>query len=47
MKAQLPDKRLVARFERMREQLSNSPEQSIPQASGSVHEAQAAYRFLG
>lgn len=43
----LPDKRLGERFERLREQLSKKPEQSIPQACGSVHETKAAYRFLG
>lgn len=47
MTAQVPDKRLVARFSRLREQLKAQPEQSIPQACGSVHEAKAAYRFLG
>ena len=43
----LPDKRLVVRFERLREQLSQQPAASLGQACGSVHEAKAAYRFLG
>ncbi len=47
MATQLPDKRLEERFARLRAQLSQQPEQSIPQACGSVHEAKAAYRFLG
>jgi hypothetical protein len=47
MDRQLPDKRLEERFVRLREQLSERPEDSIPQACGSVHEAKAAYRFLG
>ena len=47
MAKQLPDKRLEERFERLREQLSQRPEESIPQACGSGHEAKAAYRFLG
>lgn len=47
MDSYLPDKRLEARYERLREQLSKHPGHSIPQASGSVHEAKAAYRFLG
>ena len=45
--AQLPDARLYSRLERLVEQLSKAPEQSIPQACGSVHETKAAYRFLG
>ena len=47
MNAGLPDKRLEERYTRLREQLSAQPEASIPQACGSVHEAKAAYRFLG
>ena len=47
MAQQLPAKRLEERFERLREQLKESPEDSIPQACGSVHETKAAYRFLG
>jgi hypothetical protein len=47
MESELPDKRLEERFRRLREQLSKQPEASIPQACGSVHEAKAAYRFLG
>ena len=43
----LPDARLHQRLERMVEQFSASPTHSIPQACGSVHEAKAAYRFLG
>jgi hypothetical protein len=44
---QLPDKRLEGRFRRLREQLSERPEDSLPEACGSVHEVKAAYRFLG
>ncbi len=44
---ELPDERLVKRLELLVEQLSQSPEQSIPQACGSVHDVKAAYRFLG
>ena len=47
MVAKLPDSRLADRFERLQTQLSQNPEQSIPLATGSVHEAKAAYRFLG
>ena len=47
MTSQLPDKRLEERFRRLRRQLSERPEDSIPQACGSVHESKAAYRFLG
>ena len=47
MVTKLPDKRLVERFERLQTQLSENPEESIPLATGSVHEAKAAYRFLG
>ena len=47
MLERIPDKRLEARFGRLREQLSQKPGASIPQACGSVHEAKAAYRFLG
>jgi hypothetical protein len=47
MAQQLPDKGVEERFERLREQLNESPEDSIPQACGSVHETKAAYRFLG
>ena len=43
----LPDARLYERLERLVEALSKGPEQSIPQACGSVHESKAAYRFLG
>lgn len=43
----LPDVRLVERLDRLVEQLSKAPSQSIPQACGSVHEVKAAYRFLG
>ncbi len=45
--ADLPDARLKRRLELLVEQLSQSPESSIPQACGSVHDAKAAYRFLG
>ncbi len=47
MKMQLPDVRLAYRLDRLVEQLSQQPEASILQACGSVHEAKAAYRFLG
>lgn len=47
MKPGLPDRRLEARLERLVEQLSGAVGKSIPQACGSVHEAKAAYRFLG
>lgn len=47
MPSPLPDTRLYARLERLVEQLSQAPSSSIPQACGSVHEAKAAYRFLG
>ena len=47
MLQQLPDKRLEERYKRLREQLSEQPGASLPQACGSVHEAKAAYRFLG
>lgn len=43
----LPDERLARRLALLVEQLSHAPEQSIPQACGSVHDAKAAYRFLG
>lgn len=43
----LPDARLAQRLAILVEQLSAAPEQSIPQACGSVHAAKAAYRFLG
>lgn len=43
----LPDERLKGRLERLVEQLSQRPDQSIPQACGGVHESKAAYRFLG
>ncbi len=46
-RVKLPDERLAKRLERLVEQLSAAPEQSIPQACGSVHETKAAYRFLG
>lgn len=45
--ARLPDVRLYGRLERLVEQLSKAPTESIPQACGSVHETKAAYRFLG
>jgi Transposase DNA-binding len=45
--ARMPDVRLYERLERLVEALSKAPEQSIPQACGSVHETKAAYRFLG
>lgn len=45
--AGLPDARLEERLERLVGQLSQGPEQSIPQACGSVYESKAAYRFLG
>lgn len=47
MVQQLPDKRLEERFARLRQQVSERPEDSLPEACGSVHEAKAAYRFLG
>jgi hypothetical protein len=47
MADRLPDARLYRRLERLVEQLSAAPDKSIPQACGSVHEAKAAYRFLG
>jgi transposase-like protein len=43
----LPDERLQRRLELLVEQLSQAPEQSIPQACGSAYDAKAAYRFLG
>jgi len=43
----LPDGRLYERLERLVEALSKAPEQSIPQACGSVAASKAAYRFLG
>jgi hypothetical protein len=43
----LPDARLSRRLDRLVEQLSQKPEAGIPQACGSVHEAKAAYHFLG
>ena len=43
----LPDERLKQRLERLVEQLSGSPESSLPQACGSVADSKAAYRFLG
>ena len=43
----LPDARLHHRLAILVEQLSQSPEQSIPQACGSVHDTKAAYRFWG
>jgi hypothetical protein len=43
----LPDARWYERLERLVEALSKAPEQSIPQACGSVHDSKAAYRFLG
>ncbi len=45
--ARLPDARLYERLDRLVEALSKAPEQSIPQACGSVAETKAAYRFLG
>lgn len=45
--ARLPDARLYERLERLVEALSKGPEQSIPQACGSVSDTKAAYRFLG
>ena len=45
--ARLPDARLYERLERLVGALSKAPEQSIPQACGSVPETKAAYRFLG
>ena len=45
--ARLPDTRLYERLERLVEALSKAPEQSIPQACGSVPETKAAYRFFG
>jgi hypothetical protein len=47
MNTYLPDERLAHRLERLAEQLGQKPEATIPQACGSVHEAKAAYRFLG
>jgi hypothetical protein len=44
---QIPDVRLYERLERLVEQLSKAPDQSIPQACGSAGESKAAYRFLG
>lgn len=43
----LPDERLQGGLALLVEQLSQGPEQSIPQACGSVHDTKAAYRFLG
>jgi hypothetical protein len=43
----LPDERLEKRLAVLVEQFSQSPGHSIPQACGSVHDAKAAYRFLG
>ncbi len=45
--AELPDERLRVRLERLVEQLSSAPAQSIPQACGEPSEVKAAYRFLG
>lgn len=45
--ARMPDARLYERLERLVEALRKAPSESIPQACGSVHEAKAAYRFLG
>lgn len=47
MRTGLPDERLKYRLERLVEQLSQSPEKSIPQACGSWPETKAAYRFFG
>ena len=47
MTQQLPDKRLEERFARLREQLSERPEASIPEACGSAYDTKAGYRFLG
>lgn len=47
MKEELPDERLKQRLERLVEQLSSSPDSSLPQACGSVADSKAAYRFLG
>ena len=38
----LPDERLAKRLALLVEPLSQTPEQSIPQAGGSVHAAKAA-----
>ena len=47
MAHQRPEKRREERFERWREELNESAEDSIPQGCGSVHETKAAYRLLG
>jgi hypothetical protein len=47
MTQQLPDKRLEERFVRLQQQLSERPEDSLPEACGSTAEVKAAYRFLG
>ena len=43
----LGDERLNDRLARLVEQLSQAPDQSIPQACGGLADSKAAYRFLG
>jgi hypothetical protein len=43
----LADAQLYERLDRLGKALSKAPEQSIPQACGSVRETKAAYRFFG
>ncbi len=45
-RADLGDRRLTARLMKMTGQFFELPQANIPQASGSTHEAKAAYRFL-
>jgi hypothetical protein len=47
MRVGLPDERLRQRLKWIVEQVSKNPVAGIPQASGSVSNAKATYRFLG